>query len=156
MRKTASLLICLPSSIGPGDHQGKYVRLIDDGCTLEVCVLWPSSLQGITITDVRTNIKTKLEKKGITMEDAMLEGFEKGQSATRVSTVHGVEAKGQIPIGFACTNTFQKCILGWSGWQKMGFYVRLQSHTLESELHFDYNDFSMSSQSDAEDNASAV
>lgn len=79
------------------------------------------------------------------MEDAQLVGFEEGLSAARVSTDHGVETKGQIPIGFVCKKTFQKYNLDWSGCQTMSFYVRLESYTQESEFHFEYNNFNGSS-----------
>lgn len=81
-------------------------------------------------TDLRNNVKTKFEEKRIMIEDAELVGFEEGLSAARVSTVHGVETKGQIEIIFACTNNFQKCNMSWSGCQTMGVYVRLEYHTL--------------------------
>lgn len=86
------------------------------------------------------------------MEDAGRVGFEEGTSAAILQTFHGVETKSQITIGCAYTNTFQKCNLGWYGYQTMGVYVRLGSHT--QELHFDFNDFHMSRQSELEENSS--
>lgn len=158
MRRSASVIIWLPSGVGPGDHQAKFaLRLVDEGCSLEIAILWPTCLQKLTTSNARTSVTTvhmKLLKHGIMLEDAEVVGFEEGLSNSRISTVHGMETNGVIPLGFACMTDFKKQNLGWSTCGSMAVYVRLESHTQANELHFDNSEFQMSSQSDTEGTAS--
>lgn len=60
------------------------------------------------------------------MEDTEIVGFEEGLTSALVSTVHGVETKGLTPLGFPCSNSFEKCNLGCCVCGTMEVYVLLE------------------------------
>lgn len=104
----------------------------------------------------RTSVQSKLAKKGIMMEDAKLFGFEEGISASLVSTVHGVETKGFIPLGFLFMGNDMMRNVCWSKCGTKVLYLLLGSLAHQAEMQFDSNDFSMSSQSAARDEVTGV
>lgn len=82
------------------------------------------------------------------MEDSELVGFEEGLSVARVSTVHEVETKAVISLWFHCMGGYMKRNLGWSDCGTKVVYLRLEAQTQEAEMHFDINDFNISSLSE--------
>lgn len=79
----------------------------------------------------------KLLRKGIRLDDAEAVRPKEDLSASRVSTVHGVESKGYIPLGVSCMSNFRKENVGLSSWGSLAVYVRLESQAKEAELDFD-------------------
>lgn len=73
-----------------------------------------------------------------------------------MSTVHGVETNGLIPLESPCMGNYFNFNAGSSSCGTMLVYVHLESQTKEAEMHFDNNDFNMSSPSEVEDYASKV
>lgn len=148
----------VPSDVGASDYQAKIaLRFIDDGCTVEVAILWHSCVQTYTNVSLKSSVTAmyaKLRKRGVNLEYAKVVGFEQGLSAVHLSTFHGMESKGLIPLGFACMTDFTKENPRWATCCSMAFYIQSQSHTQETELHFESGEFYSSSKSDTEGNSS--
>lgn len=89
MRKPASVIIWLASGVGPSENQDKYVlRLVHEGGSLEIVILWPTSLQNISSrerTPAVVLFQYKHNNRGVVMEDAKIVGFTEGLSSARVS-----------------------------------------------------------------------
>lgn len=118
MRKGAFVIILLPSGVGTAENQTKYaLRLVDEGCSLEIGILWPTSLQKMSSTEQNTSVaplKYKLKKRGVVIEGAKIAGFTEGLSSARVFTIHSAETKGVTLLGFVCSANFHKENVGWS------------------------------------------
>lgn len=113
-----SVVIWLPSGVGPNKHHRKYIlRFVDDYYMLKASILWPACFQKFTMETTKpyvTTVQNKITKRAINLQDEDIVGFEDGLSNDGVSTVHVTETRRLIRLGFACMTDFNKQNLGWS------------------------------------------